>query len=143
MNFILLLFIDWSKFKPESIFGGQILERTPAGLSIVYLIGMAVLLGFLIVSFFDNFFRWRFRFERDLPKEVTRRLTQTVANRGLMVWMAFFVVLAFTVFGFQVYWTNYAEDSNDEFQALSYKDLRSRRAKCRSRGSPGSSCGRG
>ncbi|MBV9215951.1 MAG: hypothetical protein JO053_07215 [Acidobacteria bacterium] len=124
----LLLFVDWSKFKPESIFGGQILERTPAGLSIVYLIGLAVLIGFLVVSFVENFFRWRFRFERDLPKEVTRKLTQTVANRGLTVWMGFFVILAFVVYGFQVYWTRFAEDTNEEFQALSYKDLRNRRA---------------
>jgi hypothetical protein len=40
----LLFFLqfDWEKLRPENLFGGQILERTPAGLSIVYLIGIAV-----------------------------------------------------------------------------------------------------
>ena len=32
--------IDWSKYKPEALFGGQVLERTPAGLSIIYIIGV-------------------------------------------------------------------------------------------------------
>ncbi len=124
----LLTFIDWSKLKPEYIFGGQILERTPAGLTIIYLIGLGVLIGFLLITFLDNLRRPTFTFERNLPKEVCKKLTQTVANRGLYVWQAFFVILAFSVFGFQVYWTYYADDTNEQFQALSYKDLRNRRA---------------
>ena len=127
---LILLFIlqfDWKKLTPEGIFGGQILERTPAGLSIVYLIGIAVLLGFLIVSFLDNFRRPKFNFETNLPKEITRRLTQTTTNRSLRIWQFVFIGLAFTVFGFQVYWTYYADESNEQFQALSYKDLRNRR----------------
>ena len=127
MTFVLLLLIDWSKLKPESIFGGQILERTPAGLSIVYLIGLGVLIGFLLLTFLDNFRRPKFVFEQDLPKEVRRKLTQTIANRGLYVWQTLFVALALFVFGFQVYWTDFADDSNEQFQALSYKDLRNRR----------------
>jgi hypothetical protein len=53
--FILLFVLqfDWKNFTPEGIFGGQILERTPAGLTIVYLIGIAVLTGFLVLSFID------------------------------------------------------------------------------------------
>jgi peptidoglycan glycosyltransferase len=122
-----LLQFDWNKLRPESIFGGQILERTPAGLSIVYIIGIGILIGFLIVTFFDNFSRPKFLFEYNLPKEVSRRLTQTVANRSLRVWQCVFILLAFTVFGFQVYWTYFADDSNEQFQALAYKDLRTRR----------------
>ena len=118
---------DWNKLRPEAIFGGQVLERTPAGLTIVYIIGLGVLVGFLLVTFFDNFRRPKFFFERDLPKEVKRRLTQTVANRSLRVWQVVFVLLAFTVYGFQVYWTYFADDSNEQFQALLYKDLRGRR----------------
>jgi cell division protein FtsI/penicillin-binding protein 2 len=38
-----------------------------------------------------------------------------------------FVVLAFSVFGFQVYWTYFADQSNEQFQALAYKDMRTRR----------------
>ena len=122
-----LLQIDWNNLRPENLFGGQVLERTPAGLSIAYIIGVGILLGFLIITFFDNFRRPKFLFEINLPKEVKRKLTQTVANRSLRVWQVVFVLLAFTVFGFQVYWTYFADDSNEQFQALAYKDLRNRR----------------
>lgn len=122
-----LLQIDWKKWSPEALFGGQVLERTPAGLTIVYLIGVAVLLAFLIVSFIDNFRRKKFIFEMNLPDEVSRKLTQTITNRSLRVWQGVFVVLALAVFGFQVYWTYYAGESNEKFNELSYKDLRNRR----------------
>lgn len=124
---IFLLQFDWDKLRPENIFGGQVLERTPAGLSIVYLIGMAVLLVLLILSFLSNFRRPKFSFELDLPKEVKRRLTTTRTNRSLRMWQFVFVALAFFVYGFHVYWTYFADDSNEQFQALSYKDLRNRR----------------
>ena len=126
---ILLLFlqIDWKKWSPEAILGGQVLERTPAGLSIIYLIGIAVLMGFLIFSFLDHFRKRKFTFELDLPREVSRKLTQTITNRSIRIWQVVFAALALTVFGFQVYWTYYADQSNEQFQALSYKDLRNRR----------------
>lgn len=124
---LLFLFIDWEKFKPENLFGGQVLERTPAGLSIVYLIGVAVLLGFLAISFFRSA-RPNFTFEENLPKEVKRKLSSTVTNRSLRIWQFVFVFLALTVFGFHVYWTYYADKNNEQFQALNYKDLRNRRA---------------
>jgi cell division protein FtsI/penicillin-binding protein 2 len=124
---LLFLFIDWEKFKPENLFGGQVLERTPAGLSIVYLIGVAVLLGFLAISFFRSA-RPNFTFEENLPKEVKRKLSSTITNRSLRIWQFVFVFLALTVFGFHVYWTYYADKNNEQFQALNYKDLRNRRA---------------
>ncbi len=123
-----LLQIDWSKWSPEALFGGQVLERTPAGLTIVYIVGVGVLLGFLILSFFDNFNRPKFLFEFDLPKEVKKKLTQTIANRSIRVWQFVFIFLALAVFGFQVYWTYFADQSNENFQELAYKDLRGRRA---------------
>ena len=122
-----LLQVDWNRFRPENLFGGQVLERTPAGLSIIFIVGVGILIGFLIISFFDNFSRPKFLFERDLPREVRRKLTQTITNRSIRVWQVIFILLAFTVFGFQVYWTYYADDSNEQFQALAYKDLRTRR----------------
>jgi len=124
---LLLLQIDWEKWKPEALFGGQVLERTPAGLSIVYIIGVGVLLGFLVLTFFDNFNRPKFLFEFDLPKEVKKKLTQTIANRSIRAWQFIFIFLAFGVFGFQVYWTYIADESNENFQELAYKDLRNRR----------------
>ncbi len=124
---LLFLQIDWERFRPENIFGGQVLERTPAGLTIFFLIGVGILVGFLVISFFENFRRPKFPFERDLPREVSRKLTQTITNRSLRVWQVIFILLAFTVYGFQVYWTYYADQSNEQFQALAYKDLRNRR----------------
>ncbi len=125
----LLFFLqfDWEKLRPENLFGGQVLERTPAGLSIVYLIGIAVLIVFLLLGFLKNFRRRRFAFEENLPEEVSRKLTTTLANRSLRVWQFVFVFLALFVYGFHVYWTYFADESNEQFQALSYKDLRNRR----------------
>lgn len=128
MTSLLLFLVDLSKWKPEQIFGGQVLERTPAGLSIIYIIGVGILVGFLLLTFLDNFRRHRLTFERDLPKEVKRRLTQTLTNRSLLLWQTVFVLMAFSVVGFQVYWVYFADESNEQFQALAYKDLRNRRA---------------
>jgi penicillin-binding protein A len=119
--------IDWNKLRPEYLLGGQVLERTPAGLSILYIIGIGILVGFLVITFVDNFRRPKFLFELNLPEAVTRRLTQTIANRSIRIWQAVFVVLALMVFGTQVYWTYFAGDANEQFQALAYKDLRNRR----------------
>ena len=127
MILFLLTLIDWQKSAPENLFGSQVLERTPAGLTIAYIIGTGVIVGFLILTFIDNFRRPDFVFERNLPREVTKKLTQTMANRSLRAWQIVFVILAFSVFGFQVYWIYFADDSNEQFQALAYKDLRMRR----------------
>lgn len=124
---LFLLQFDWNKLRPEALFGGQVLERTPAGLSILYIVGIGVLLGFLILTFIDNFKRPKFLFEFDLPNEVKKKLTQTIANRSIRAWQFVFVFLALAVFGFQVYWTYFADESNEQFQALAYKDLRTRR----------------
>jgi cell division protein FtsI/penicillin-binding protein 2 len=126
MNLLTLLLIDWKKL-PESLFGSQVLERTPAGLTIVYIIGVGVLIGFLVLTFYDNFSRPKFLFERELPREVKKKITQTITNRSIRVWQIVFIILAFSVFGFQVYWTYFADESNEQFQALAYKDLRTRR----------------
>jgi hypothetical protein len=127
MIFFLLTLIDWQKYAPENLFGSQVLERTPAGLTIAYIIGIGVIVGFLLLTFIDNFRRPDFVFERNLPREVTKKLTQTMANRSLRAWQIVFVILALSVFGFQVYWIYFADDSNEQFQALAYKDLRMRR----------------
>ncbi len=124
---LFLLQIDWESLRPEKLFGVQILERTPAGLTIAYIIGLAVLVFFLFASFIGNFSRPVFNFELNLPKEVRKKLSSTATNRSLRLWQVVFVILAFTVYGYHVYWTYYADEYNDQFQALSYKDLRYRR----------------
>lgn len=125
--FIPLSMIDLQSWRPENLFGGQILERTPAGLTIVYIIGVGVLIGFLIMTFLDNFRRRGFLFELNLPRDVTKKLTKTITNRSIRAWQFVFIALALTVFGFQVYWVYFADETNQEFQALEYKDLRARR----------------
>jgi len=100
-----LLQIDWSKYRPEALFGGQVLERTPAGLSIIYIIGIGVLLGFLVISFFDNFNRPKFLFELNLPKEVKKRITQTIANRSIRVWQILCIIPQYPAFRLSVYTT--------------------------------------
>jgi hypothetical protein len=123
---IFLLQIDWEKFRPENIFGRQILERTPAGLTVVYLIAAAVLVFLLLITLFGRY-RQKFVFEENLPKEVKRKLTTTLTNRSLRVWQFVFFILAFFVYGFHVYWTYFADNSNEQYQAVMYKDLRNRR----------------
>ena len=123
----LLTQIDLGSFQPENLVGGQILERTPAALSIALLIGLFILIVFLLLSFVGNFYRPKFHFERDLPKVVRRRLAITATNRSLRLWQFVFFILAFSVFGLHVYWTYYADDYNEKFQSLAYKDLRYRR----------------
>lgn len=125
MTFLTL--IDLGKTLTDKLFGGQVLERAPAGMSIIYLIGMAVLLIFLVVTLVENIWRPRFLFERELPAAVNRKLAQTVTNRSLFVWFFVFVALCGVTFGFQVYWTRNADDSEGQMKALSYKDLRNRR----------------
>ncbi len=126
-DLLFFLQFDWDRLRPENLFGGQILERTPAGLSIVYVVGIAVLIIFLLLTFLNNFRRPKFIFEENLPPEVAKKLTTTLTNRSLRIWQFIFIFLAFFVYGFHVYWTYFADDSNEQFQALSYKDLRNRR----------------
>src|SRR5947208_1781717 len=109
MMFLLnFLQIDWQKFRPENLLGGQILERTPADLSLIYMAGIAFLVLLILLSFIRNV-RPKFAFERDLPKEVRRKLSMTATNRYLRIWQFVFVLLAFFVYGFHVYFAAFAE----------------------------------
>ncbi len=106
-------------------------EKQPALLSIVYTAGLALLGLLLLVSLLRLMRRRRSALAAvapaDLPPEVRDRLGTTSADRGLRALRVVFVLLALTVFGFHVYWAKYAEESNERFQQLSYKDLRNRR----------------
>jgi penicillin-binding protein A len=128
MNYIVLFLLqfDWNKLRPENLFGQQVLERTPAGLSLIYMGGVALLLFLLILSFVRNL-RPKFAFEDGLPREVKRKLSRTQTNRSLRIWQFIFISLTLTIFGFHVYWTAFAEKDNERFQILSNRDLRVRR----------------
>jgi peptidoglycan glycosyltransferase len=106
------------------------LEKQPALLSLIYLGGLALAALLLLVSLFRN------RRSKsplaaiapaDLPDEVRQRLGSTSTNRGLRALRIIFVFLAVGVFGFHVYWAEFAKEKNEKLQQLSYKDLRNRR----------------
>jgi cell division protein FtsI/penicillin-binding protein 2 len=105
-------------------------EKTPALLTLIYLGGLSLVILLLLVSLFLNRRRGltvAAAVPADLPPEVRRRLGSTSTNRGLRGLRWIFILLALAVFGFHVYWTRYAPESNEKFQELSYKDLRNRR----------------
>ncbi|MCA1592860.1 MAG: hypothetical protein LC754_09470 [Acidobacteria bacterium] len=106
-------------------------ERQPALLSLIYMIGLTLTALLLAVSLVRSARRRRSALDAvapaDLPPEVRQRLGATSTNRGLQALRFVFMLLALAVFGFHVYWARYAEDTNDRFQELSYKDLRNRR----------------
>jgi len=105
-------------------------ERMPALLTLVYVGGSSVIILLLFVSLFRSRrlgTRSSIANTEELPKEVRKRLGSTSTNRGLRALRWLFVLLAFGLLGFHVYWTHYAEERNQKFQDLSYKDLRNRR----------------
>lgn len=105
-------------------------ERMPALLTLIYVGGFALIILLLLVSLFRNRRRLRataVTVPEDLPTEVKKRLGSTSTNRGLRALRWLFVVLALGLLGFHVYWAHYAQERNEKFQELSYKDLRNRR----------------
>src|SRR5258708_4526042 len=105
-------------------------EKLPAWLTLIYVSGLAVVGLLLLASLIRTWLRQSPGAPTalaNLPKDIRRRLGATTANRGLRAWRWLFAALAISVFGFHVYWTRYAPQTNDKFQELSYKDLRNRR----------------
>ena len=103
-------------------------ERMPALLTLVYVVGFSLMVLLLFFSLFRNRRRTAVTsLPNDLPVEVKRRLGSTSTNRGLRFLRFLFILLAFGLVGFHVYWAHYAEELNQKFQELSYKDLRNRR----------------
>jgi cell division protein FtsI/penicillin-binding protein 2 len=104
-----------------------VLERTPALFTLIYVGGF----GFVILLLLLGLIRSRRQvgptIPEDLPKEVRKRLGSTSTNRGLRALRWLFILLAFGMFGFHIYWAHYAAEDNEKFQDLSYKDLRVRR----------------
>jgi cell division protein FtsI/penicillin-binding protein 2 len=108
----------------------QVPERIPALTTLIYLGGLLLIVLLLLISLFRNRRKGvavAAAIPEDLPKEVKRRLGSTSTNRGLRALRWMFVLLSLAVFGFHVYWAHYAQDHNEKFQELSYKDLRNRR----------------
>ncbi len=106
-------------------------EKQPALLTLAYVVGFSLMALWLGVSLLRGARRRRSTLaavaDEDLPLEVRQRLGVTSTNRGLYALRWIFLLLALTVFGFHAYWALYAEENNERFQQLSYKDLRNRR----------------
>jgi len=105
-------------------------ERMPALFTLIYLGGLLLLVLLLVVSLLRNRRRGvviAAAIPDDLPKEVKKRLGSTSTNRGLRALRWLFIILSLAVFGFHVYWAQYAQERNEKYQQLSYKDLRNRR----------------
>jgi cell division protein FtsI/penicillin-binding protein 2 len=99
----------------------------PALFTLIYVGGFALMVLLLLLSFLRNRRRAAEAVPGDLPKAVKKRLGSTSTNRGLRALRWLFVLLSIGLFVVHVYWAQYAEERNDKFQQLSYKDLRTRR----------------
>lgn len=105
-------------------------EWWPAFSTLIYLGGFLIIVLFLLLSLLLNRRRGltvAAAGAEDLPQEVKKRLGSTSTNRGLRALRWLFVLLSMGIFGFHVYWAHYAQETNEKFQELSYKDLRNRR----------------
>jgi cell division protein FtsI/penicillin-binding protein 2 len=105
-------------------------EKLPAWLTLVYLIGIALVGLLLLLSLLRAWFSRAPvapTAPSSLPKDIQKRLGATTTNRGLRAWRWLFALAAIFVFSFHVYWARYAADRNPKFQELGYKDLRNRR----------------
>ena len=104
-------------------------ERMPALFTLIYVGGFALVILLLLLGLVRNRRRpvTTAAIPEDLPKAVRKRLGSTSTNRGLRALRWLFVLLAIGLFGFHIYWANYASEKNEKFQQLSYKDLRVRR----------------
>src|SRR4030095_10794217 len=104
-------------------------EKMPALFTLIYVGGLAFVVLLLLVGLLRNRKRPIAATEvvGDLPKGVRKRLGSTSTNRGLRALRWLFMLLVIGVFGFHVYWAQYAAEKNEKFQQLSYKDLRVRR----------------
>src|SRR2546422_125557 len=105
-------------------------EKLPAWLTLIYVSCLGLVALLLILSLLRI---WLKRSPTaptapaNLPREVRKRLGATTTNRGLKAWRILFAMLAISIFSFHVYWARYAQENNEKFQQLSYKDLRNRR----------------
>jgi penicillin-binding protein A len=129
MTVITLLFLLFQTPSPSPLPTPHVPERMPALFTLIYVGGF----GFVLLLLLLGLVRSRRRpfaspaVPQDLPKEVRKRLGSTSTNRGLRALRWLFVLLAFGLFGFHIYWARYAAEQNEKFQQLSYKDLRVRR----------------
>jgi cell division protein FtsI/penicillin-binding protein 2 len=101
----------------------------PALFTLIYVGGLALVVLILFLGLIRNRRQpvANAAIPQDLPKAVKKRLGSTSTNRGLRALRWLFIVLAISLFGFHIYWAQYAAERSEKFQELGYKDLRTRR----------------
>src|ERR1051326_2537479 len=124
-SLLLLLLLQTPSPSPTPV----VLERMPALYTLIYVGGFAFVILLLLIGLVRNRRQpvSTAAIPSDLPKEVRKRLGSTSTNRGLRALRWLFVLLAFGMVGFHVYWAHFAAERNQKFQELGYKDLRVRR----------------
>lgn len=129
MTLITLALFIFQSPSPSPLPTPEAPERMPALYTLVYVGGLGFVLLLLLLGLVRNRRRpvATAAIPADLPKAVRKRLGSTSTNRGLRALRWLFVLLAFGLFGFHIYWAQYAAEQNEKFQQLSYKDLRVRR----------------
>ncbi len=129
MNLIISLFLFFQTPSPSPLPTPHVPERTPALFTLIYVGGFAVIILLLMLSLVRNRRQTApvAAISEDLPQAVRKRLGSTSTNRGLRALRWLFVLLSIGMFSFHVYWAHYAQERNEKFQQLSYKDLRGRR----------------
>lgn len=129
MNLIIALFLFFQTPSPSPLPTPHVPERMPALFTLIYLGGFLLVILLLLLSLIRNRRQTAptAAISDDLPKAVRKRLGSTSTNRGLRALRWLFVLLSIGLFSFHVYWAHYAQERNEKFQQLSYKDLRGRR----------------
>ena len=129
MNLVTILLFLFQTPSPSPLPTPHVPERMPAMFTLIYVGGFAVIILLLLLSLVRNRRQTAptAGISEDLPKAVRKRLGSTSTNRGLRALRWLFVLLAIGMFSFHVYWAHYAQERNEKFQQLSYKDLRARR----------------
>src|SRR6185369_7415104 len=127
MNVFTLLLLLFQTPTPSPLPTPHVPERTPALFTLIYVGGLGLVVLLLLLGLIRSRRQIAPAIPEDLPREVRKRLGSTSTNRGLRALRWLFVLLAFGLFGFHIYWAQYAVEQNEKFQDLSYKDLRVRR----------------
>jgi penicillin-binding protein A len=127
MNVVNILLLLFQSPSPSPIPTPHVPERTPALFTLIYVGGFALVILLLLLGLIRNRRQSVSSIPEDLPKAVRKRLGSTSTNRGLRALRWLFLLLSIGLFSFHIYWAQYAAEQNQEFQELSYKDLRVRR----------------
>ena len=130
MNLIISFFLFFQTPSPSPLPTPHVPEKMPALFTLIYVGGFGLVILLLLLSLIRNrkvTSVSNSAIAEDLPKAVKKRLGSTSTNRGLRALRWFFVLLSIGMFSFHVYWAHYAQERNEKFQQLSYKDLRGRR----------------